>query len=76
MRTVLCSTTAGRHAFLLTLVAGMVGVVALPATSADAAAASGRRHAGVHAGTPGGVAVLGPAVKYVRESDGSIRRVR
>jgi len=76
MRTVLCSTTAGRRAFLLALVAGMAGAVALPATSADAAASSGGRHAGVHAGIRDGVAVLGPAVKYVRSSDGSIRRVR
>lgn len=88
MRTVLCSTTGARRALLLALVAGTAGVVALPATSADAASASGGKHAsrgshtrtatgaGVGADLGGGGAVLGPAVKYVRAADGSIRQVR
>ena len=92
MRTVLCSTTAGRGAFLLALVAGTVGgsTFALPASAADASAA-GRgphaHHAGHHrghgsaagsgeAGGTSGAAALGPAVKYVRSADGTIREVR
>lgn len=91
MRTVLCSTTAGKGAFLLALVAGAVGgmTLALPASAADGTAAGGGphvRHAAHHrthgtatgtgrrAGTTG--VLLGPATKYVRLSDGTVREVR
>ncbi|HEX6922149.1 MAG TPA: hypothetical protein VF314_18165 [Actinomycetes bacterium] len=81
MRTVLC-TTAGRRALLLVLAAGTAGVLALPATAADGSSSS--RHtppgpapasaAGEDDGN--GAAVLGPAVTYVRDADGAVRRVR
>lgn len=74
---------------MLALVAGTVGgsTFALPASAADNAAAGGgphAHHAGHHrghgsaagSGEVGGVAVLGPAVKYVRSADGTIREVR
>ena len=78
MRTVLCTPAARRAAFLLALVAGTAGVAGMTASTADAAA-SPKGKAGHHRHVePSGAAatVLGPAVKYVRESDGSIRRVR
>jgi hypothetical protein len=89
MRTVLCSTTVGRRAaLLLTLAVGTVGVVALPAPAADASSSSGGKHgrqagsltrtsygSAARAGEDGSVA-LGPAVKYVRTPDGTIRQVR
>ena len=82
MRTVLCSTTAGRGAFLLALVAGTVGgsSFASPASAADASAAGGGTHARhashhrSHGAATGSGAVLGPAVKYVRNADGTIAR--
>jgi len=84
MRTVLCSTTAGRGAFLLALVAGTVGgsTFARPASAADASAAGGGTHARhashhrSHGVATGSGAVLGPAVKYVRNADGTISEVR
>jgi len=80
MRTVLCSTTAGRGAFLLALVAGTVGgsTFGQPASAAEATATAGgphARHAGHHR-SHDSAAVLGPAVKYVRAADGTIREVR
>jgi len=84
MRTVLCSTTAGRGAFLLALAAGTVGgsTFASPASAADTLAAAGGSHARhashhrSHGGVTGSGAVLGPAVKYVRAADGTISEVR
>ena len=75
MRTVLCTPAARRAAFLLALVAGTAGVVGMTATTADAAA-SPKVKAGHHRHVEPSGAVLGPAVKYVRESDGSVRRAR
>lgn len=81
MRTVLC-TTAGRRALLLALAAGSAAALALPAAAADSM--SPPRHTrpepapvtavGADGGTGG--AVLGPAVKYVRDADGTVRQVR
>jgi hypothetical protein len=75
MRTVLCTPAARRAALLLAFMAGTAGVVGLTASTADAAAfpkvKTGHHR---HAETSG--AVLGPAVKYVRESDGTVRQVR
>jgi len=91
MRTVLCSTTAGRVALLPALVAGTVGLtLALPASAADAASTKGGRHArhashhrtagpATDAGRQAGgddAVLLGAAVKYVRLPDGTIREVR
>lgn len=85
MRTVLNGTTAGRRAVQLALVVGSVGALALPASAAQALSAPGSRHAsstrpavisGVEVGDRGGKTALGPAVKYVRRADGTIRRVR
>ena len=81
MRTVLCSTTAGRGAFLLALVAGVVGGPLAGSAAASSGPASDAPRAGHHrpqGATAGGKgsAVLGPAVKYVRSPDGSVRRVR
>jgi len=75
MRTVLCSTTARRGALLLaslSLVAGLVGGAAV--SPASAAVHRVGHHHRAHAATGG--AVLGPAVSYVRLSDGTIRQVR
>jgi hypothetical protein len=79
MRTVL-GRTAGRASFIL-VSAGMVGSAAFPAVPAAAGAAHHRAPAhhpataGTHRTTDGAVAI-GTAVKYVREPDGSVRRVR
>lgn len=93
MRTVLCSTTAGRGVLLLALVAGSWIGLAGPASAAGGAS-TGPKPQAHHAdstrpGTPvtetsrqsrrgetRGVTVLGPAVKYVRLPDGTIRKVR
>ena len=82
MRTVLCTTTAGRGRLLPVLVAGVVGGSILggafaPSASAAATGRAGhhRPHGAVTAATGSGVA-LGPAVKYVRQSDGTVRLVR
>lgn len=84
MHRVLYGTTAGRRAVRLALVVGSVGVLALPASAAQALSSSGSRHAttrtakasGVTVGEQGGNTVLGTAVKYVRTADGTIRQVR
>ncbi len=82
MRTVLCSTTAGRVRLLPVLVAGVVGGSILGGILAPtaSAAASGRtahhRAHGTVAVAPGTGVALGPAVKYVRLPDGTVRRVR
>ena len=71
MRTVL-GKAAGR-ATLILVSAGMVGSAALPAVPAAAGAVSHRNpahqrhHSDVH---------LGEAVKYVKDADGTVRRVR
>ena len=81
MRTVLC-TRAGRLGLGLALVAGLGAAVALPAAAAserapvrqsrpEVAPVSSTAHQG-----PQSAAVLGPAVKYVRDADGTIRHVR
>lgn len=82
MRTVLCSTTAGRGRLLPVLVAGVVGGsilggVLAPSASAAATGRTGhhRPHGAVTKVSGSGVA-LGPAVKYVRQSDGTVRLVR
>ena len=78
MRTVL-GRTAGRASLIL-VTAGMVGSAALPAVPAAAGsaathAASAQRPARAgHHHRP--VTQIGTAVKYVRESDGSVRQVR
>ena len=75
MRTVLCTSAARRTALLLALVAGTAGVAGMTASTADASA-SPKGKAGHHRHAEPAGAVLGPAVKYVRESDGSVRRAR
>jgi hypothetical protein len=76
MRTVLCTPAARRAALLLVVMAGTAGVAGLTASTADAAA-SPKVKAGHHRHVErSGAAVLGPAVKYVRESDGTVRQVR
>ena len=78
MRTVL-GRTAGRASLIL-VTAGMVGSAALPAV--PAAAGSAATHAATaHRPTsvghqPRSATQIGTAVKYVRESDGSVRQVR
>ena len=87
MRTVLCSTTAGRGAFLLALVAGTVGrqFLAPRPPRQRMPPLDERRHActsceppphATRAATGSGRQSLGPAVKYVRHADGTIREVR
>ena len=75
MRTVLCTPAARRAALLLTVMVGTAGVAGLTASTADAAA-SPKGKAGHHRHAETSGAVLGPAVKYVRESDGTVRQVR
>jgi hypothetical protein len=76
MRTVLCTKAARRTALLLAVAAGTAGAAGMTATSADASA-SPKVKAGHHRhASASGAAVLGPAVKYVRESDGTVRQVR
>ena len=70
MRTVLVRA-AGR-ATLIFVSAGMVGSAAFPAVPA-AAAAVHHRSSAHHAGSS---VQIGEAVKYVREADGTVRRVR
>ncbi|MBV9098669.1 MAG: hypothetical protein JO079_11495 [Frankiaceae bacterium] len=78
MRTVLCRT-AGRASLILAT-AGVVGSAALPAVPAAAGAANNR--ASVHHAAPAAHHTdrsgtqIGTAVKYVRNSDGSISQVR
>jgi len=78
MRTVLCRT-AGRASLILAL-AGVVGSAALPAVPAAAGAANNRasvQHAAPAAHhTDRSETQIGTAVKYVRNSDGSISQVR
>ena len=71
MRTVL-GKAAGR-ATLILVSAGMVGSAALPAVPAAAGAVSHRNpaHHRHHSGVQ-----LGEAVKYVKDADGTVRRVR
>ena len=84
MCTVLYNTTAGRRVLRLALVAGSVGALALPVSAAQALSSPGSRPASPRVargnaavvGDRGGPAVLGPAVKYVRTTDGTIRQVR
>ncbi len=81
MRTVLCSTTAGRGRLLPVLVAGVVGgsilggILAPSASAATGRTGHHRPHGTVTTVSGSGVA-LGPAVKYVRQSDGTVRLVR
>ena len=78
MRTVLCRT-AGRASLILAM-AGVVGSAALPAVPAAAGAANNRasvQHAAPAAHhTDRSGTQIGTAVKYVLDSDGSIRQVR
>ena len=71
MRTVL-GKAAGR-ATLILVSAGMVGSAALPAVPAAAGAVSHRNpaHHKVHTSVQ-----IGDAVKYVKDADGTVRRVR
>lgn len=73
MRTVLCSSAARRAVGLLAVLAA----VGLSGGATPASAAVKHRVGHHHGHHPAaGKAVLGPAVKYVRTADGSIRRVR
>jgi len=71
MRTVL-GKAAGR-ATLILVSAGMVGSAALPAVPAAAGAVSHRNPA--HHAVSSDVQI-GDAVKYVKDADGTVRRVR
>jgi hypothetical protein len=73
MRTVLCSSAARRGVGLLAVLAA-VGAAGNVTPASAAAKHRVGHHRGQHAAA--GEAVLGPAVKYVRTADGSIRRVR
>ncbi len=70
MRTVL-GRSAGRAAFIL-VTAGMVGSAALPAVPAAAGAAHHRTSVHHHRSD----VRIGHAVKYVRDADGTVHRVR
>jgi hypothetical protein len=70
MRTVL-GRSAGRVSLIL-VSAGMVGSAALPAAPAAAGAVNHRPSA--HHATSG--VLIGDAVKYVKDADGTVRRVR
>ncbi len=82
MRTVLCSTSAGRRRLLPVLVAGAVGGSLLGGVLAPSASAAATGRAGHHrphgsaAKVAGSEVALGPAVKYVRLPDGTVRLVR
>lgn len=71
MRTVL-GKAAGR-ATLILVSAGMVGSAALPAVPAAAGAVSHRNPAHHEVGSS---VQIGDAVKYVKDADGTVRRVR
>lgn len=79
MRTVL-GRSAGRASLIL-VSAGMVGSAAFPAVPAAAGAVHHRTPAhqpataGAHRPADSSVAI-GTAVKYVREPDGTVRRIR
>jgi len=70
MRTVL-GKAAGRASLIL-VTAGMVGSAALPAVPAAAGAV---HRTSAHHESDSSVQI-GDAVKYVREADGTVRRVR
>jgi hypothetical protein len=70
MRTVL-GRSAGRVTLIL-VSAGMVGSAALPAAPA-AAGAVNHRSSAHHAKSS---VLIGDAVKYVKDADGTVRRVR
>ena len=72
MRTVL-GKAVGR-ATLILVTAGMVGSAALPAVPAAAGAVSHRNPA--HHGHHRSTVQIGDAVKYVKDADGTVRRVR
>jgi hypothetical protein len=80
MRTVL-GTKVGRGVLLLAVTVGAGVAVTLPAMASDHPASRRARPepapvgTAVQAGTGDGVG-LGPAVKYVRDADGTIRQVR
>ena len=78
-------TRAERWTLAATILVGVVGAVILPATTEAHASSSPLRSgfmaaaptAPVMGGTAGsGNAVVGTAVKYVRNADGTVRRVR
>jgi hypothetical protein len=73
------SSTARRSALALALVVGVAGAIVLPAAAASKAQPT-KHHRTGHASTDtkvgGGTAVLGPAVKYVRTKNGTVRQVR
>jgi hypothetical protein len=71
MRTVL-GKAAGR-ATLILVSAGVVGSAAFPAVPAAAGAVHHRASAHHHSDSS---VQIGQAVKYVREADGTVRRVR
>lgn len=82
MGTVL-SRTAWCRTLMVTLVVVVSGSVALPAATAAQSSHKQSRKASTASNSrvDGGatrtdVAVVGPAVKYVRTADGSVRRVR
>lgn len=84
MRTVL-SRTAWRRTFMVTLAVTVSSALAVPAAMAAQSAPPQKRSghsAAVNSGrakavdTSTGVAVVGSAVKYVRDADGAVRRVR
>jgi hypothetical protein len=71
MRTVLGSSVG--RATLIFVTAGMVGSAALPAVPAAAGAVTHRTSVHSHHGSD---VRIGEAVKYVRDPDGTVRRVR
>ena len=84
MRTVL-SKTVWRRTLTATLTVAVAGALAMPIATAAPSSTSHKRSG--HAATAKvsraevvdsstGVAVVGAAVKYVREADGTVRRVR
>ena len=84
MRTAL-RTTAWRRTLTVTLAVALSGALAVPAATAAQSSAPHKRSGHVATatvsgakavGTSTGVAVVGPAVKYVRKADGTVRRVR
>jgi hypothetical protein len=82
MRTVLCTSTAGRGRLASVLVAAVVGGSVLGGVLAPNASAATHGRTGHHrphgavTKASGAQVALGSAVKYVRLADGTVRQVR